>query len=57
MPIYLDRICSIINKLLSNFNFKVLLLLEESRLLQDLESYYLLQLFIELESLLEKYSS
>ena len=57
MPIYLDRIRSVINELPSNFNFKVPLLLEESGLSQDLKSYYVLQLFIKPESLLGGRSS
>ncbi|KAF1953268.1 hypothetical protein CC80DRAFT_518397 [Byssothecium circinans] len=47
-----EKIRSFINKLLPNFDFKVLLLLAESSLLQDLESHHLLRLFTEPESLL-----
>ncbi|KAF2258065.1 hypothetical protein CC78DRAFT_556724 [Lojkania enalia] len=49
-----DRIRFIINKLPSDFDFEVLLLPEEFGLSQDLESYYLSRLFIELESLPKK---
>jgi hypothetical protein len=51
MPIHLDRIRSVIDELPSNFNFEVPLLLGESGLSQDLESYHLSQSFTEPESL------
>ncbi|KAF2257683.1 hypothetical protein CC78DRAFT_573009 [Lojkania enalia] len=51
MPKHLDRIRSVIDELPSDFDFEVPLLLEESGLSQDLESYYLSRSVMEPESL------